>query len=299
MRVLSKPKGIDDLIDGVNLMSSLNRILSFDEPKGIIDLRNKKNELISEMIKYHYEMSQNGFLSHNSRKNLVKYKTPLEWIYHNPSKLRKTDYIESIRKIYAESGLLCPYCGVSPCRTLDHYYSKALLPQFSFLPENLIPCCGDCNRDKGSRKSFSRWKRFVNPFYDNFSSFEKDEPLIYVIFKENPRPNVDMEYVITANHNLSFLIQKQINYHIRTVKIPVWHNEAISNSFWRNAKDLIGYKDLFSQGLIDNSAYNFLLSNFVKKNANFNYDWEYIVRYSLVKLRVNFWIYSSNLKRLT
>ncbi|MEE4406672.1 HNH endonuclease signature motif containing protein [Enterobacter mori] len=299
MRILSKPEGIEELTDGLDLRSSLDAILALDEPIGIVNLRKKKDELISEMIKYHYEMSQNRFLSHNSRKNLAKYKTPLEWIYLNPSKLRKTDYIESIRRIYAESGLLCPYCGVSPCRTLDHYYNKALLPQFSFLPENLIPCCGDCNRDKGSRKSFSKWKRFVNPFYDDFSLLEKNEPLIYIIFKENPRPNVDMEYVVTANHNLSFVIRKQINYHIRTVKISLWHNEAISNSFWRNARDLIGYKDLLSQRLVDNSVYNVLLSNFIQKNDSFNYDWEYIVRYSLVKLKVNGWIYDSRLLKLT
>lgn len=298
MRVLSKPRGIDELMDGLDLRSSIDAILSLDEPIGIIDLRSKKDELSSEMIKYHYEMSQNGFLSHDSRRNLVKYKKTLEWVYHNPSNLRKTYYIESIRKIYSESGLLCPYCGVSPCRTLDHYYNKALLPQFSFLPENLIPCCGDCNRDKGSKKSFSKWRRFVNPFYDDFSLLEKNEPLIYVIFKENPSSDIDMEYVITANHNLGFIIQKQINYHIRTVKIPLWHNEAISNSFWRNARDLIGYKELFSQGLVDVSVYNVLLSNFIKKNDNLNYDWEYIIRYSLVKLKVNSWIYTSKLPRL-
>jgi hypothetical protein len=108
-----------------------------------------------------------------------------------------------------------------------------------------------------------------------------------------------MEYVITANHNLSFVIQKQINYHIRTIKIPVWHNEAISNSFWRNAKDLVGFKNLFSQGLIDNSVYNVLINNFIQKNESFNYDWEYIVRYSLVKLGVNSWIYGSRLRRLS
>ncbi|UQC70103.1 hypothetical protein C0560_04610 [Lelliottia sp. AC1] len=299
MRILSKPKGIEDLINNLDLKSSLDAILALNEPKGIVDLRNKKDELYSEMMKYHYEMSQNGFLSHDSRKNLTKFKTLLEWFYLNPSKLRKTDYIESIRKLYAESGTLCPYCGVSPCRTLDHYYNKALLPQFSFLPENLIPCCGDCNKDKGSKKSFSKWRRFVNPFYDDYSRFERNEPLIYIIFKERPNPLIDMEYVITANHNLDFVIKKQINYHIRAVKIPIWHHESISNSFWRNAKDLIGHRKIFTQGLINRSVYNVILNNFIEKNDELNYDWEYVVRYSLVKLRVNSWIYNSGLPRLT
>ncbi|GKW04985.1 hypothetical protein PEC301877_37980 [Pectobacterium carotovorum subsp. carotovorum] len=298
MRILSKPKEIDDLINGLDLKSSLDAILALDEPNGIVDLRNKKDELIIEMIKYHYEMTQNGFLSHDSRKNLTKYKALLEWIYLNPSKLRKTDYIDSIRKLYAKSGLLCPYCGVSPCRTLDHYYNKALLPQFSFLPENLIPCCGDCNRDKGSKKFFSKWRRFVNPFYDNFSSLERNEPLIYIVFKERPSQAVDMEYVITANHNLDFVIRKQINYHIRAVKIPIWHHEAISNSFWRNARDLINHRNLLLQGFVSERAYNMILNKLIEKNNNLNYDWEYIIRYSLIKIKFNNWIYNSTLNNL-
>ncbi|ENQ7825744.1 hypothetical protein ACEQG2_004594, partial [Escherichia coli] len=186
MRILSKPDGIDDLLNNIDLSSSIDAFLALDEPVGIADLRNRKNDLMNEIMNYHIEMSQNGHLSHNARVNFSKYKSIFEWIYYNPSKLRKTDYINSIRKIYAQSGTLCPYCGVSPCRSLDHYYNQALLPQFSFLPKNFIPCCGDCNRDKGAKKAFSKWRRLVNPFYDDFSSLERNEPLIYIIFKERP-----------------------------------------------------------------------------------------------------------------
>ncbi|HCI6720247.1 TPA: hypothetical protein NPP61_001623 [Klebsiella variicola subsp. variicola] len=299
MRILSKPEGIDELIDGLDMESSVDAILALDLPVGVIGLRDKRSELIREMEKYHVEMSENGFLSHDIRENLTEFQETLEWIYLHPSKLRKTDYIKSIRKIYAESGTLCPYCGVSPCRTLDHYYNKALLPQFAFLPNNLIPCCGDCNRDKGSKKAFSKWRRLVNPFYDDFSLLEINEPLIYIIFKERPHPAVDMEYIITANHNLDFPIRKQINYHIRTVKISTWHHEAISNSFWRNARDLIVYKNLYLHGRVDDLGYNAILSGLIQKNGSINYDWEYIVRYSLIKLEVNSWIYNSRLPKLT
>ncbi|HCI6797398.1 MULTISPECIES: hypothetical protein [Klebsiella] len=298
MRILSKPDGIDDLLNNIDLSSSIDAFLALDEPVGIADLRNRKNDLMNEITNYHIEMSQNGHLSHNARVNFSKYKSIFEWIYYNPSKLRKTDYINSIRKIYAQSGTLCPYCGVSPCRSLDHYYNQALLPQFSFLPKNFIPCCGDCNRDKGAKKAFSKWRRLVNPFYDDFSSLERNEPLIYIVFKERPRHGIDMEYVMTANHNLDFLIRKQINYHIRTVRIPVWHNEAISNSFWRNARDLIKHKKLVSDGLVDNATYDVIINNFINKNNAINYDWEYIIRYSLAKLRINHWIYNSNLPKL-
>ncbi|EBV3358815.1 hypothetical protein DOH18_14315 [Salmonella enterica subsp. enterica serovar Bareilly] len=103
---------------------------------------------------------------------------------------------------------------------------------------------------------------------------------------------------MTANHNLDFLIRKQINYHIRTVRIPFYHHEAISNSFWRNAKDLIKFKKLVTDGDIDNTTYDKIIDGFIGKNNAMNYDWEYIIRYSLVKLRINHWIYNSNLPKL-
>ncbi|MEF4684499.1 hypothetical protein ACRWEM_14685 [Escherichia coli] len=42
MRILSKPEGIDDLLNNIDLNSSIDAFLSLDEPTGIADLRNKK-----------------------------------------------------------------------------------------------------------------------------------------------------------------------------------------------------------------------------------------------------------------
>ncbi|NIG33400.1 hypothetical protein F3J42_05750 [Pantoea sp. Ap-959] len=298
MRILTKPKDIDSILSNIDISSAVRAFLSFDEPEGISSLRKDEASLMAELIKYDFEMKQNGYLNHDAIRNLIKHKAALEWIYSNPSMKRKTAFIDAIRDAYVDEEILCPYCGVSPCRTLDHYYSKALLPQFSFLPENLIPCCGDCNRDKGSKKAFSKWRRFFNPFYDDYSVFEVDEPLLIVIFKENPYPNVDMNYVITANHSLPYLIKKHINYHISAACIANGHGESISNSFWRVAQDLINYRKLLNAGDISQQVYHSLLNMHIKKNESLSYDWEFIVRYSLVKIHINSWIYRSNSPKL-
>lgn len=44
----------------------------------------------------------------------------------------------------------CPFCGFGQATTLDHFLSKARYPAFSVLSTNLIPCCKDCNKGKGS-----------------------------------------------------------------------------------------------------------------------------------------------------
>jgi 5-methylcytosine-specific restriction endonuclease McrA len=44
----------------------------------------------------------------------------------------------------------CPLCGIGHVTTLDHFLSKARYPIFSVCSANLVPCCGDCNKGKGS-----------------------------------------------------------------------------------------------------------------------------------------------------
>ncbi|MGN7508634.1 hypothetical protein [Aeromonas salmonicida] len=298
MRILTKPKEISNIEESINLASTIKSIISLNEPIGISNLRSQQRIWLRELINYNYEMLQDNRLNHNKRINFSKFKTQLEWIYNNPSQKRETNFIDDIRNAYINNGVLCPYCGVSPCRTLDHYYNKALLPQFAFLPENLVPCCGDCNKDKGAKKSFSSWKRIINPYYDNYQQTLPNEPLITIIFKENPFPFVDMSYIVTANNNLPLNIKKHINFHIKEIKIGKLHQEMISNSFWRNAKQLRDYKRLLDDGHINAAVYKQLNDKFISINNALNYDWEYIIRFSLHRIKTNHWIYSSNLHKL-
>ncbi|ENQ9727047.1 hypothetical protein ACXX2Q_001471 [Yersinia enterocolitica] len=298
MRRLTKPIEIEEIENSIDLPRTINSILSQNHPIGVADLNKIKCYWLSELTNYHYEMEQNKHLQHNNRVDFSKFKAPLKWLYENPSLKRQTAFINKIRNAYVENGILCPYCGVSPCRTLDHYYNKALLPQFSFLPENLIPCCGDCNKDKGSKKAFSKWKRIINPYYDDYNYLIHQEPLILVIFKENPHHNIDMSYIVTPNNKLEKEIRSQINYHLKSIKIGVLHQEMICNSFWRNAKQLRTYNTMLLSGDISKKIHTNLVKSFIEINTSLNYDWEYIIRYSLVNIKHNDWIYKSPLEKL-
>lgn len=44
--------------------------------------------------------------------------------------------------------LLCPYCGIEPSRTFDHFLPKTIYASLSTTPFNLIPCCPTCNSKK-------------------------------------------------------------------------------------------------------------------------------------------------------
>ena len=43
---------------------------------------------------------------------------------------------------------VCPYCFLEPSESLDHYVPQTPFPHFSADPQNLIPCCSNCNSKK-------------------------------------------------------------------------------------------------------------------------------------------------------
>lgn len=63
----------------------------------------------------------------------------------------------------------CPFCGgIGTPRNLDHFLPKAHFPQFSILPQNLVPSCRDCNMD-GKATAFATIasKQLIQPYVDH------------------------------------------------------------------------------------------------------------------------------------
>lgn len=88
----------------------------------------------------------------------------LEFYLHPPQTLD-----EALRNRRHEHGLgECPSCG-NPLMpdTLDHFLPKEHWPEFSILPNNLVPQCRDCAGHKGTRYYCGTNMRamFVHPMY--------------------------------------------------------------------------------------------------------------------------------------
>lgn len=64
----------------------------------------------------------------------------------------------------------CPLCGVGTVTTLDHYLPKSKFPDYTVLPENLVPACSYCNTAKLARAPSGPHNQTVHPYYDDFSS---------------------------------------------------------------------------------------------------------------------------------
>jgi hypothetical protein len=65
-------------------------------------------------------------------------------------------------------GGTCPYCGQLAVKVLDHNLSKRPHGVLSTVPQNLVPCCRDCNTEKLDRAYPDKGRQPLHPYFDNF-----------------------------------------------------------------------------------------------------------------------------------
>jgi 5-methylcytosine-specific restriction endonuclease McrA len=83
--------------------------------------------------------------------------------------------------ISAQNGQ-CPYCGIRPVATLDHFLTKQKFPTIAISPINLVPSCRDCNSLKGEKQFTSYVNTHLHPYYD----YIENEIWIEVVVQETP-----------------------------------------------------------------------------------------------------------------
>lgn len=109
----------------------------------------------------------------------------------------------------------CQYCGVSPPETYDHYLPKIDYPEFSVHLRNLIPCCSDCNRDRGARWKNEQEERIYVHLYDDL--IEEDMEVLFA--------DIDMTHVPRATFRLKMgqarirLFYQLLERHITGLKL--------------------------------------------------------------------------------
>ncbi|OKP19910.1 HNH endonuclease [Serratia liquefaciens] len=283
MKKLTRPDKINLL--NVDITSTLDAIFRTCTRKGIDNLSTIKHEWLAELTRYPLEMESSKRLDPTKHKSFAKNKEILTWLYENPLESRKTYYIKKIRDIYIEEGITCPYCGIGSSTTLDHYYCKSSLPQFSILQENLIPCCGECNKSKGTLKPKKKWKRIFNPYYDDFES-KLNAPPIVVHFKKK---GDNIFFHITPNPLLSRKDRMHIGFHLSNLKIKIKHKEKIISHFHSESQLLKSFNTLLNDGELTKVGYDRSIASRLELKNSTGYDWSSIIFYSLYKYKDNHW----------
>lgn len=110
----------------------------------------------------------------------------------------------------------CPFCGgIGRPKSLDHYLPKANYPQYAVLPQNLVPCCRDCNTEKSNSLAAVEDEQAIHPYFDNdkffleqwvFATVSLTHPCSLVYFCDPPNEWSDIEKNRALNHFRDFNI---------------------------------------------------------------------------------------------
>ena len=61
---------------------------------------------------------------------------------------------------------LCPICGISPPRELDHHLPRSVFNPLAIYVRNLVPICHECNHRKGAAVPVNVTQRSVHPYLE-------------------------------------------------------------------------------------------------------------------------------------
>lgn len=158
MRCIKKPeddqeKVFLDCISNIRDNDYKNRLLSY------------KNDIVQASIDYEKMKIQNNihkisFKSVESAEDMLK-------LYNQKfvkSKSPGRKYYDKLKNAAPDGK--CPLCGHCPASTIDHYLPKSKYPLYSITLINLIPMCGECNRNKGDLDICKEEDAFIHPYFD-------------------------------------------------------------------------------------------------------------------------------------
>lgn len=91
----------------------------------------------------------------------------MERVYNNTFvKSTKTRTTYDMLKTACENDI-CPLCGQGTVHQLDHYLPITSFPVFGVTAVNLVPACGDCNKNKLAHMPTTAEEQTIHPYFDN------------------------------------------------------------------------------------------------------------------------------------
>lgn len=101
----------------------------------------------------------------------------------------------------------CPFCNVKQVSTLDHYLPKSKYPLLSITPNNLVPSCSDCNKNKLVDSPTNSQEETIHPYFDDIEDFDWLKTKIITL---NP---IKFEYYISPPNGWSDLLKTRLINH--------------------------------------------------------------------------------------
>lgn len=128
---------------------------------------------------------------------------------------------------------LCPYCSHRDVKTVDHYLPKSTYISFSIIPANLLPCCSDCNKDKGDDIQSTKDRMLIHPYFD------KVDHLDWLKCKV-----VEQEWPITFKYRISddiedYILKSRMDNQFNLLNLDILYADNATREFNKRVKILV------------------------------------------------------------
>jgi 5-methylcytosine-specific restriction endonuclease McrA len=107
----------------------------------------------------------------------------------------------------------CPFCGHLPVSTLDHSLPKARHPTLAVTPINLLPCCKDCNHNKGTAGPDASETQFLHAYYDDLTA----DRWLYAQIVQGSPPGAT--FFVEAPNDWGAAISARVRRHFTELKL--------------------------------------------------------------------------------
>lgn len=107
---------------------------------------------------------------------------------------------------------VCPICGVSDATTLDHYLPKSEYPILAVTPNNLIPVCIECNKNK---HDYFTTEPHLAPIHIYF-----DKPIVdawlqaKICFNPDTDKDLTISFAAKCPHSWDAVLSERIQKHM-------------------------------------------------------------------------------------
>ena len=170
---------------------------------GVIAEASEDYDTAAEGAELHTIASTNGINGEVTTAEMVK-------VYDQrmvPEKSPGRDIYNSIFAL-AKHGR-CPFCGHRAVMTLDHVLAKTRYPTFAVTPNNLVPCCTDCNKAKSNALCAAPADQYLHPYYD---AIEDDLWLRGEVIETTPAV---VQFYVEPNENWTDLTTERVQNHFK------------------------------------------------------------------------------------
>nr|WP_321222224.1 hypothetical protein [uncultured Psychroserpens sp.] len=176
----------------------------------------------------------------------------------------------------------CPFCNVKQVRTLDHYLPKSKYPILSITPNNLVPSCSDCNKDKLVDSPTNSEEETLHPYFDDIEDYDwlkaKIITLNPITFEYYVLPPDDWPTLLRErlrNHFASYLLNELYSIHaieeFENIKqqITILFESAGSNHLKAHLKDCYSSRYVVNKNSWQTAFYDCLYQNIDFCNGEF------------------------------